>query len=285
MHTKQSAFRSYAIAARVRLGAVARALYWDTSDTAGNIDAPYHYVRLAADPAGADGDTELLIVGGEDHHTGDGGTDAPQRWQRLEDWARPRFPGMQDVVDRWSGQIMEPVDGMAFIGPNPSGPKHVYIVTGDSGMGMTHGSIAGLLLTDLILGRPNSWATFYDPSRKPTHALWDYAKETLRMGAQYADWVQVGGTEADLKSGEGAVVRRGAKLVAVYRTEQGELIEHSAVCPHLGGIVRWNGAEKSWDCPCHGSRFNADGAVINGPAPCGLKKTHIQSTSFASVAT
>lgn len=166
---------------------------------------------------------------------------------------------------------MEPVDGVAFIGPNPTGPDHVYIITGDSGMGMTHGSIAGLLLTDLILDRPNPWADLYNPSRKPTHSLWEYAKETARMAGQYADWVQIGGSAESLPAGCGAVVRHGTRLVAVYRAETGELVELSAVCPHLGGIVRWNDAEKSWDCPCHGSRFDAMGHVLNGPSAGDLK--------------
>lgn len=270
MHTKQSAFRSYVIAARVARGAVQRALYWDTSDTPGDLNAPYHYVRLAPDFDDPEGSHELLIIGGEDHHTGDAGSDAPMRWKRLEDWARQRFGSMEDVIARWSGQVMEPVDAVAYIGPNPTGPDHVYIVTGDSGQGMTHGSIAGLLLTDLILDRPNPWAELYDPSRKPMHALWEYTKEAARMAGQYADWVQTGQSVDDLESGSGMVVRRGLKLVAVYRAETGELIEHSAVCPHLGGIVRWNGAEKSWDCPCHGSRFDATGRLLNGPASCGL---------------
>ena len=270
MHTKQAAYRSYVIGARVPRGSITRALYWDTSDTSGDLDASYHFVRLTSDLNDPDGSHELLLIGGEDHHTGDAGSDAPARWKRLEDWARPRFSSMEDVVQRWSGQVMEPVDGVAFIGLNPSGPPNVYIVTGDSGMGMTHGSIAGLLLTDLILDRPNPWAELYDPSRKPIHSLWDYTKENLRMAAQYADWVKPGESVESLEPGCGAVVRHGAKLVAVYRAETGELIENSAVCPHLGGIVRWNAAEKSWDCPCHGSRFDAMGHVLNGPSPCDL---------------
>jgi glycine/D-amino acid oxidase-like deaminating enzyme/nitrite reductase/ring-hydroxylating ferredoxin subunit len=271
MHTKQAAYRTYVIGARVARGSVTRALYWDTSDTPGDLDAPYHFVRLASDLNDPDGSHELLIVGGEDHHTGDAGSDAPARWKKLENWARARFASMEDVVQRWSGQIMEPVDAVAFIGPNPSGPQNVYICTGDSGMGMTHGSIAGLLLTDLIMDRPNPWAELYDPSRKPTHSLWEYTKENARIAGKYSDWVKSGDSVDSLEPGCGAVVRRGVKLLAVYRAETGELVEHSAVCPHLGCIVRWNGAEKSWDCPCHGSRFDALGHVLNGPAPSDLK--------------
>lgn len=274
IHTKQAAYRTYVIAARVQKGAIAKALYWDTSDTPGNLDAPYHFVRLSPDPLEPGSASELVMIGGEDHHTGDAGADAPPRWQRLEDWARPRFPGMREIVHKWSGQVMEPTDGMAFIGHNPTGSQHVYVVTGDSGMGMTHGSIAGLLISDLIMGRTNPWAEYYDPSRKPMHSLLSYARENLRTGTRYGDWIQAGGSEVSLESGCGTVMRRGAKLVAVSRNEQGELLELSAVCPHLGGIVRWNQAEKSWDCPCHGSRFDREGRVLNGPASGDMKRIY-----------
>lgn len=279
MHTKQSAYRTYCIAARVARGSITRALYWDTSDTAGELDAPYHYVRIAPDSGDPNGTHELLIVGGEDHHTGDAGSDAPTRWSRLEQWARARFSSMEDVTQRWSGQVLEPVDGLAFIGANPTGPANVYIVTGDSGMGMTHGAIAGLLLTDLILKRPNPWSSLYDPSRKPIHSLWDYAKENFRIAGKYTNWFSPGDSAESLAPCTGTVVRRGVKLVAVYRTQTGELIEHSAVCPHLGGIVHWNDAEKSWDCPCHGSRFDAMGHVLNGPARGDMKAENTEAAA------
>ena len=270
MHTKQAAYRTYALAARIPRGRVEKALYWDTSDTPGDLNAPYHFVRLASDLTAPD-THELLIVGGEDHHTGDAGDEGHARWNKLESWARLLFPAMEEVVDVWSGQVLEPADTIAFIGANPSGPQNVYIVTGDSGMGMTHGSIAGLLLTDLILGRPNAWADLYDPARKPTRSFWEYAKENARIAGKYTDWLRPAESADALEPGCGAVVRRGTRRVAVYRAQSGELVEHSAVCPHLGCIVHWNDAEKSWDCPCHGSRFDANGEVLNGPATCGLK--------------
>jgi Rieske Fe-S protein len=167
---------------------------------------------------------------------------------------------------------MEPFDGLAFIGRNPLDKDNVFIVTGDSGMGMTHGTIGGILLTDLILGRDNPWTKLYDPSRKTLSAAGHYAKEVLNMAAQYTDWL----TGGDVKSVDaiaqdsGAVVRRGLHKVAVYRDERGALHERSAVCTHLGCIVHWNAAEKTWDCPCHGSRFDKLGKVINGPANSGL---------------
>lgn len=260
IHTKQAPYMTYVIGARIPRGAVTRALYWDTLD-------PYHYVRLQSVNDAQGGAYDLLIVGGEDHKTGQA-DDAEDRYQRLEAWTRERFPQTEQIEYRWSGQVMEPVDGLAFIGRNPLDADNVYIVTGDSGNGMTHGSIAGRLLTDLILGRENEWATLYDPTRKTLRAAYDFVKENLNVVAQFADWA----TEGDVAStkevalGEGAVMRRGLTKVALYRDEQGTLHERSAVCTHLGCIVAWNRDEKTWDCPCHGSRYDAFGKVINGPA-------------------
>jgi glycine/D-amino acid oxidase-like deaminating enzyme/nitrite reductase/ring-hydroxylating ferredoxin subunit len=257
MHTKQAPYTTYAIGLSVPAGAVTSALYWDTLD-------PYHYVRLQH---GMDSGTDVLIVGGEDHKTGQA-DDAASRHAKLELWARHRWPECGDVAFRWSGQVMETVDGLAFIGRNPGDDEHVYIATGDSGMGMTHGTIAGILLTDLITGRGNPWAELYDPTRKRVKALGEFVKENLNVGKQYLDWVTGGDVSAaeEVAPGTGAVVRRGLHKVAVYREPGGRLHEHSATCPHLGCVVHWNGGEKTWDCPCHGSRFDAVGRVICGPA-------------------
>jgi Rieske Fe-S protein len=137
---------------------------------------------------------------------------------------------------------------------------------------MTHGTIAGILLTDLILGRPNAWASLYDPGRVTLRALGKYAKEAVNMAVQYGDWLRPGDVASvdQIAKDSGAVIRRGAAKVAVYRDATGELHERSAVCPHLGCIVQWNPAEKTWDCPCHGSRFDRFGSVISGPANVGL---------------
>jgi nitrite reductase/ring-hydroxylating ferredoxin subunit len=210
---------------------------------------------------------DLLIIGGEDHKTGQA-QDGEQRFARLEAWARERFPMLQGIEFRWSGQVMETVDGLAFIGRNPLDAPNVFIATGDSGMGMTHGTIAGLLLTELIQGRPHRWAPLYDPSRKPLRAARELLKEDLNMALQYMDWVTPGelGSVEQVRPDSGAILRRGLTKVAVYRDAQSKLHERSAVCPHLGCIVRWNESEKTWDCPCHGSRFDQFGQVMNGPA-------------------
>jgi len=165
---------------------------------------------------------------------------------------------------------MEPVDFLNYIGRNPLDADNVYIATGDSGHGITGGTIAGMLLTDLILGRDNPWAELYAPSRVTVTATTaaTFTRENANVAAQYADFVTPGdvGETRDIEPGHGAVVRRGLTKIAVFRAEDGKLHECSAVCPHLGCIVSWNPTERSWDCPCHGSRFDAFGRVVNGPA-------------------
>jgi glycine/D-amino acid oxidase-like deaminating enzyme/nitrite reductase/ring-hydroxylating ferredoxin subunit len=256
IHSKQAAYRTFAIGARIT-GNIPLALYWDTAD-------PYHYVRLSDD---------ILIVGGEDHKTGQA-DDGAERVARLESWTRERFP-VGPAEFKWSGQVMEPVDGLAYIGRNPADKGHVFVATGDSGHGMTHGTIAGMLITDLILGRPNEWERLYDPSRKSLKSTGEYARENLNVVKQYTDFVTSGEvrSESEIQPGRGAVVRHGLKKFAMYRDERGALHRASAVCPHLGCIVHWNSLEGSWDCPCHGSRFGTDGSVLNGPALGGLDVT------------
>ncbi|HEX5049843.1 MAG TPA: FAD-dependent oxidoreductase [Gammaproteobacteria bacterium] len=261
IHTKQAAYRTYAVAMRIPKDAL-RILLWDTGD-------PYHYVRAARHSEAED----LLIVGGEDHKTGQPGDGYEQRFDRLTAWARRYFRFAGDVAYRWSGQVLEPNDGLAFIGRNP-GDEHTFIATGDSGHGMTHGTIAGMLLPDLIAGRPNPWADLYDPGRVRARAAGEFAKENVNVAAQYLDLVKPGEVESaeQIAPGSGAVLREGANRIAVYRDERGAVHRASAICTHLGCVVSWNDLEKSWDCPCHGSRFDPDGAVRNGPAIAGLRE-------------
>jgi Rieske Fe-S protein len=169
---------------------------------------------------------------------------------------------------RWSGQVMEPIDGLGFIGRNPGDADNVYIATGDSGMGITHGVIAGMIVSDLILGRENAWADLYDPARVSVKAGGEFVSENLNVAAQLTEYVTGGDIDSlrSLQPGQGAVVRRGLRKLAVYRDSEGVLHERSAVCTHLGCIVAWNPLEGCWDCPCHGSQFAPDGEAINGPA-------------------
>jgi glycine/D-amino acid oxidase-like deaminating enzyme/nitrite reductase/ring-hydroxylating ferredoxin subunit len=266
MHTKQAAYRTYVVGARVPRGSVPKVLSWDTGD-------PYHYIRIAPD-----GETDILIVGGEDHKTGQA-DDTNDRLARLEAWTRERFPPLIDIAYRWSGQIMEPFDYLAFLGRNPAGRSNLYLITGDSGNGLTHSTIGARLITDLIVGRPNPWAELYDPSRKTLRAASDYTHENMNVVAQYRAWLTPGEVKnvEDIAPGTGAVMRHGLRKVAVYRDESGAISTYSAKCPHLGCIVEWNRTERTWDCPCHGSRFDTHGHVVNGPANVNLAPENVET--------
>ncbi len=273
IHTKQAAYRSYVIALEIPHASVPKGLYWDTLD-------PYHYVRLqeGKNLGTRTGDSDLLIVGGEDHKTGQS-TNPEQSYVQLENWVRQRFPFAGKLVYKWSGQVMESVDGLAFLGHNPMDQNNVFIITGDSGNGMTHCTIGGMLITDQIMQRKNRWEKLYSPSRINFKSVTTFVKENLNVAAQYTDYLNRHPFEniEDINWGEGAVFKQGFKQIAAYKNHEGRLELHSAVCPHLGGIVHWNSAEKSWDCPCHGSRFDAHGKVIEGPAVMDLKKIdHVQ---------
>ncbi|HEV8589712.1 MAG TPA: FAD-dependent oxidoreductase [Pyrinomonadaceae bacterium] len=259
IHTKQAPYTTYVIGARIPKDSVPSFLLWDAP---ADFYEAYHYLRIER----AD-DHDVLIVGGEDHKTGQK-NDGAQRWGKLEQWTRNRFPMVEEIEFRWSGQVMEPVDGLAFIGRNPNDADNVFIATGDSGMGMTHGTIAGMLLTDLIMGRENPWAELYEPSRKSGAAVKDFIKENINVAEEYAELLTPGEVDSinEIENGDGAIVRRGLSKVAVYRDNDGVTHPVSALCRHLGCIVAWNSAEKTWDCPCHGSRYDRFGAVINGPA-------------------
>ncbi|HEY8580734.1 MAG TPA: FAD-dependent oxidoreductase [Beijerinckiaceae bacterium] len=256
LHTKQAPYRTYAFAAPIDdASGVVDALYWDTED-------PYHYVRFQPRAEGG----WWLISGGEDHKSG-GPTEWETRFQRLEAWTRARFPGMGEPAHRWSGQVMEPVDAAPFIGLNP-GNKAVYVSTADSGEGITTGVVAGMLLGDLVLGKPNGWARTYAPNRKTLRAVGQYISENATVAANITEHVRGGDVGAfdAIAPGQGAVVRQGLKKVAAYRDPAGALHLRSAVCTHASCIVHWNDFETCWDCPCHGSQFSVDGRVLNGPA-------------------
>jgi glycine/D-amino acid oxidase-like deaminating enzyme/nitrite reductase/ring-hydroxylating ferredoxin subunit len=255
VHTKQAPYRTYVLAARVPPRAVSRALYWDTAD-------PYHYVRLHTLAGGP----TWLIVGGEDHKTGQA-DDAVERQRSLEAWTRDQFPAAGAVEFRWSGQVFEPVDGLGLIGRNP-GDENVFIATGFAGNGFTHAAVAGLLLTDLIVGRPNPWQEVYDPRRITLSAAPEFVRENVNVARQYVSLVTSGEVESPeaIRPGSGAILRDGVRKLAVYRDHAGACRACSAICTHLGCVVAWNSSEGTWDCPCHGSRFATDGRVLSGPA-------------------
>ncbi len=249
IHTKQAAYRTYVVGFELD-HKVDMPLLWDTED-------PYHYIRVSGTTA---------IIGGEDHRTGQNPEHDP--YDSLIKWARDNFNFLGAETFKWSGQVFEPVDGIAFIGKNPGMEKNVYIVTGQSGIGMTSSTIASQIISDLIDQKPNPMISVFDPSRSAIRDTTEFIKDNSNVAFQYKDWL----TSSDVKNideipaDHGGLIRDGLLKSCVYHAEDGDFEKKCAVCPHLGGIVQWNDLEKTWDCPCHGSRFNAHGKVIEGPS-------------------
>ena len=276
IHTKQFAYRTYVICGKIPKDKIPHALWWDTGGESKWATTPYHYIRVQP----FNDEYDLLMSGGEDHKTGqadDDGVPEQKRYDALIEWTTRRFPMMEDIVYRWSGQVMEPFDYMAFIGKNP-GDENVYIITGDSGNGMTHGTLGGMIVTDLIQGKENPWADIYSPKRLPVSMPGTYLSELFNVIKQYADFIMPADIHEvnELRNGEGAILGKGVVRFAVYKDEQGGVHSFSAVCPHMGCVVQWNAEERSFDCPCHGSRFTKEGDVINGPATAALEKVSIE---------
>jgi len=256
MHAKQTPNRTYVIAFVVPHGSLPPALVYDTLK-------PYHYVRLQPGRR-----ADLLIVGGEDHPTGH--EDAGELcWASLEHWTRERYPDLGPVEWRWSGQVFDAHDGLAFIGRD-HGAAHLWLATGFSGNGMTYGTIAGMLFHDLLTGKPNEWAELYEPGREITKQA--RANGDSAGGPPEGDPPKVSTEPDDIPRGEGGIVRTAGHAYAVYRDRDGSLSRCSAKCTHMGCEVRWNSAEKTWDCTCHGSRFDRHGKVIGGPATEDLRE-------------
>ena len=260
MHTT----RTYVVAAPIRPGQVTDALFWDTA-------YPYHYTRLLETEKGL-----FLIVGGEDRDVGKDGNDE-ERYEALEEYCRTRF-GVTSFSHRWSGQINEPADMLPFIGESTHG-KNVWMSTGYSGTGMTYGTLSAILLADFALERENRFAKLYDPSRTSLSAILENvvtkATEFPKRMIEKVTHLDVEAKSVkEVAEGEGKIVSLDGTKLAVCRIG-GELRAVDPTCTHMGCTVSWNGAEKSWDCPCHGSRFDTRGAVLNGPATVGLEKKSI----------
>ncbi len=251
---RMAAYRSYVVAFPIAHESVPHGLYSDTED-------PYHYVRVAADASGR----EVLLVGGADHRVGQG--DPDEAWASLIAWTQKRFANAGEPTARWSGQIGEPSDGLAYIGALP-GSENVFIVAGDSGHGLTHGVIASLLLPALIAKQAHPWEDLYAVSRSKLHGVGTLLHEAISSNLPFRDWISPADVSSvdEIAPGEGATIRRGLHLIAAYRDGAGVCHERSARCPHLHAVVRWNTAEKTWDCPAHGSRFDGCGHVLNGPS-------------------
>lgn len=257
---KQEAHMTYVIAATWPEASTAPFLLWDDLSA-------YHYVRLAR--SSGSGAYDTLIVGGEDHKVGQA-QDAQARYAALEAWMRKHFPQAGAITHRWAGEVMEPIDGLGFMGRTPDvrQGRQVHVITGDSGNGMTHGTLGAMIVSDLIMGKRNPYARLFSPRRRNPRGLPFFMKAGANVQWQYRDLITPGevSDESQIAAGEGAVMRHGLHKIAVYRDEAGTLHRCSALCPHLAGVVRWNGDDQTWDCPCHGSRFDAHGKVFQGPA-------------------
>lgn len=259
LHSKTSPYRTYVMGFAIKHGELPDALYWDTEE-------PYHYVRLQPNASGMD----VVLVGGEDHKSGEA-DDAEKRFERLEQWARGKMPMLKDVTHRWSGQVLDTIDYAGFIGKNP-GSEFIYIATGDSGQGLTHGVMGAILNATLVTGGESKWAELYAPERKPMKAAKNWVMENSTALKNLAEYVTPGeiGSADELEPGQGAIIRDGLRKIAAYRDATGNVHLHSAACTHLGCHLHWNSFESCWDCPCHGSIFAPEGQVLNAPAIVGL---------------
>jgi nitrite reductase/ring-hydroxylating ferredoxin subunit len=212
------------------------------------------------------GDGVLLLVGGEGHKTGQ--ADTTRHYDRLEQWARSHFE-LGDVEFRWSTHDYVSVDRVPFVGPLAPWSERIWVATGYGKWGMTNGTAAAMILTDLILGRPNAWAQLFTSRRVRSLMTGSLLRENAdAVRRLIGDRTALPGAHAleALTPGEGVVVRIAGRKLAVSRREDGELVAVSPTCTHMGCLVAWNTAELTWDCPCHGSRYLPDGAVIEGPA-------------------
>jgi glycine/D-amino acid oxidase-like deaminating enzyme/nitrite reductase/ring-hydroxylating ferredoxin subunit len=252
-------YQSYVLTARVR-EVIDDALYWDDAD-------PYHYIRLASPH-----ETDLLIIGGCDHKTGQP-LDERERFRQLEQYTHDRFPGAT-IEQEWSAQLYVPADGLPYVGRVPT-TEHLYIATGFNGTGLTWGTVAGVLLGRMLQGQRHPLEDILAPGRLTFVAsARDVITENLDVMRRFVvDRFAHGKSLSDdqIAPGAGCVVARQGRLVALYRDDAGKLHRFSPVCTHAGCIVHWNEAERTWDCPCHGGRYSADGQRFSGPPPRDLK--------------
>ncbi|MEX0684640.1 MAG: FAD-dependent oxidoreductase [Balneolales bacterium] len=218
---------------------------------------------------------EMLMFAGSHHKTGQSDISYNQHYKELEDFIEGTYPGSA-IKHHWSAQHYTPADGSPYIGVSSLGSTNRYMATGYSTDGLTYGVIGGVVLSNMITGLNNPWLEPYISTRiKPVTSSKEFVKENINVATQYVkDYLQFGEVEAfsDIDKLEGRTLQINGEKLAAYRDAIGHLHVYSAVCPHMKCIVNWNDAEKSWDCPCHGSRFSIDGRVLEGPALNPLRK-------------
>jgi glycine/D-amino acid oxidase-like deaminating enzyme/nitrite reductase/ring-hydroxylating ferredoxin subunit len=258
--------RSYAVAAPLAAAPDPDGMYI-------NSGTPTRSIRTIRD-----GDRVLIQVGGNGHKTGEE-DDTPARYEQLEDFLREHWPGAGEVEHRWSTQDYMAHDNVPYVGRLRRRSEHLYVATGYSKWGMTNGTAAATMLTDAILGRANPWAGLYDSKRLPPRSsLTSYLRENAAAGLHFFSGYLSRGDRArvdELGPGDGALIRIRGRKTAVYRDDERRLHGLSPVCRHLYCVVDWNAAERSWDCPCHGSRYAGDGAAIQGPTTEDLRRRRL----------
>jgi glycine/D-amino acid oxidase-like deaminating enzyme/nitrite reductase/ring-hydroxylating ferredoxin subunit len=267
LQTKLALYTSYAVAGRVPSGSIPDALFWDTSD-------PYNYIRVDRRATDAGPKEDVVIYGGADHKTGQE-QDTRACFARMEAALKQLAPDVT-ITHQWSGQVIETNDGLPFIGE--MAPRQ-FAATGFSGNGMTFGTLAAMMASDAATGRTNPWRELFDIDRsKIRGGLWDYITENKDY-PYYMIRDRFAGPEGRslrvLERGEGRLLDIDGERVAAYRSDDGSVTMRSPVCTHLGCIVQWNNAERTWDCPCHGSRFSPKGEVLGGPAESPLAEVKL----------
>lgn len=261
--SRLSISRSYVVAAKIK-GEMPKDMYV-------SCDMPSRSLRYAADENGE----KLLLIGGDGHATGKSKSPTMKHYENLEKFGEKYF-GIKEIPYRWSAQDMTTLDKIPYIGTVTAGYDNILVATGFHKWGMSNGAIAGLMLTDQVLGEPNPYAAVFNPTRTKMKAV--DAASFIKDNAAVAKELVKGKlkmpskTVENLKNDEGALVKLGNKKAGGYRDKYGQVHLVNTTCTHMGCEVGWNNAERSWDCPCHGSRFSYSGEVLEGPAVKPLKK-------------
>ena len=268
LHLRCAPYRSYAMAVSLQDGAYPQDLIYDMYD-------PYHYYRTQEV-----GGRQYLIAGGKDHKTGHE-PHTERCFLELESYLRQYFD-IAAVHYKWSSQFFEPADGLPYIGHLPGHPGHIYVATGFGGNGMVYSSVSALLIRNMILGEETPYSHLFDPNRiKPVAGFTSFVQHNADVVKQFAGKLFSGEQLhqlAGLAPGEAKIVVYDDRKIALYKDEAGALHAVNPVCTHLKCEVKWNAAERSWDCPCHGARYGCDGEVLTGPADQGLAPVQIMSS-------